>query len=295
MFADAIDKARQFTRPLFQSMRYYDGTTEAGLAACVFINADGWFVTAAHVLDVALAAQKHGPEILEFEAGMQRIKADPKLNSKQRHKQIRQLRENPKWITAQSVVVGVGPSLMPVVEWRAARDIDFAVGRIHPFNPSWISHYATFKDPASLRQGRSLCRVGYPFLPVTCSYDAATNSFGLNCDQLALFPNEGIYTREIIGDKSANGPYFVRFIETSSAGLRGQSGGPLIDKDGLVWGIQSRTNSYDLGFQPKLRLESGKEVEVYQFMNCGLAVHPLTIHEFLTHEKVPFTTEPTGG
>jgi hypothetical protein len=51
MFADALEKMRQFTRPIFASMRFYDGTTEAGLGACVFINKTGWFVTACHLLD----------------------------------------------------------------------------------------------------------------------------------------------------------------------------------------------------------------------------------------------------
>jgi hypothetical protein len=38
----------------------------------------------------------------------------------------------------------------------------------------------------------------------------------------------------------------VKFIETSTPGLRGQSGGPLFDAKGEIWGIQSRTNFLEL-------------------------------------------------
>jgi hypothetical protein len=48
----------------------------------------------------------------------------------------------------------------------------------------------------------------------------------------------------------------------------GQSGGPLFDVDGVIWGIQSRTSFLDLGFSPEK--EGSKE---YQFMNVGLASH----------------------
>jgi hypothetical protein len=295
MFANALEKARQFTRPIFQSRRYYDGSTEGGVMACVFVNSAGWFVTAAHALDAFLASQQHAPLIAEYEAGEAQIKANLKLKSKQRHRQIRSLRANDKWITKQSVVVAVGPSLATIAEWRADRVIDFAAGRVEPFDPTWITEYPIFKNASALRQGTSLCRLGYPFIPVQTTYDEAKNVFDLKWENLAFFPNEGILTREVFGQQSPNGPFTVRFIETSSAGLRGQSGGPVVDTRGVVWGIQAHTEGYELGFPPKLRVQTGKEVEVYQFMNVGRAVHPLTIHEFLTHEGVDFAMEPAGG
>ena len=87
----------------------------------------------------------------------------------------------------------------------------------------------------------------------------------------------------------------MRFIETSSPGLKGQSGGPIMDTDGVIWGIQSQTASYELGFPPKMTLQTGKEIEIYQFMNVGMGVHPLSIHEFLTHEGIKYELEPAGG
>jgi hypothetical protein len=288
MFADALQDATRFTRPIVQSVRFFDGSTEAGIMACVFINQSGWFVTAAHVLDAVMAAQQHAPEMLAYDTAAQAIRSNPKLNSAQRHKQLRRLRPNDKWITHQSTILSDGAQ---IVEWRASRDIDLAVGRAVPFDPATISVYPRFKNPQTIRPGTSLCRLGYPFLPVTCSFDIATNQFDVRAESIAFFPNDGIYTREITGDPSPNGPFTVRFIETSSPGLKGQSGGPLFDRHGFVWGIQSQTRHLDLGFNPNLKVAGGKPVEVYQFLNVGWAVHPLTIHEFLTHEKIEFHTE----
>ena len=256
--------------------------------ACVFINADGWFVTAAHALDAVMAAQQHATEMKDYEAAVVAVRANPKLNSSQRHKQLRQLRPNLKWITHHNMIMSDGAQ---IVEWRAVREIDLAAGRVSPFDPASIPVYPRFKNPQHIRPGTSLCRLGYPFMPLTCSFEVANNRFDIQGEQIAFFPNDGIYTREIIGPSSPLGPFAVRFIETSSPGLKGQSGGPVFDRHGFVWGIQSQTRHLDLGFTPNLRVSTGKEVEVYQFLNVGWAVHPLTIHEFLTHERIEFHTE----
>jgi hypothetical protein len=66
----------------------------------------------------------------------------------------------------------------------------------------------------------------------------------------------------------AAGNQVAKFIETSTPGLRGQSGGPLFDVDGKVWGIQSRTNHYDLGFAPTVK-EGGRSLMEHQFLNTS--------------------------
>lgn len=292
MFADALDRARVFTQPLIQSVRHFDHETRAGAAACVVLNRDGWIVTAAHVLDAFMAAQQHALEIQAYQSASAAILADRKLNRDQRHKLQRKNRENPKWITNQSMVAFVAGGFRTLVDWTAARDIDLAVARIEPFDASWVTTYPVFRKLGPLRPGTSLCRLGYPFVELACTYDDALDSFNVTGSGLPFFPNEGIFTREVIGPQSPNGPFSVRFVETSSPGLMGQSGGPLLDVHGTVWGIQSHVQHLDLGYPAKLKRSDGTVVEVYQFLNVGRAVHPMTIHEFLTHTNVPFNIEP---
>jgi hypothetical protein len=288
MFADAFDTARLFTLPLFQAFRFHDGTTQGGIASCVFINRDGWFLTAAHLFDALMTIPKHAQEMAVHAAAEAAIKSHPKYKSGDRHRELRKLKPNKRWLTHQSLVMPFGP----IVEWQASRDIDLAVCRVEPFDPTLIQAYAKFKNPGSLRTGTSLCRLGFPFLDVGCSFDKDQNSFTITPPaSITFFPNEGIYTREHIGPKSPNGSFSVRFVETSSPGLIGQSGGPVFDSKGIVWGIQCDTLSIPLGINPKHKLDDGKEVDVYQYVNVGRAVHPLTIQEFLNHHNVLFEQE----
>jgi S1-C subfamily serine protease len=79
------------------------------------------------------------------------------------------------------------------------------------------------------------------------------------------------------------------FIETSTPGLRGQSGGPLLDVKGEVWGVQSRTLHLDLGFKPTVK-EKGKDVVVTerQFMHVGLATHVRHVVNLFNAFSVPY-------
>ena len=56
----------------------------------------------------------------------------------------------------------------------------------------------------------------------------------------------------------------------------GQSGGPIFDATGTVWGVQSHTSHLPLGFSPGVPGGRPHEKE-HQFLNVGRGVHPATI------------------
>ena len=148
--------------------------------------------------------------------------------------------------------------------------------------------FPTFANPATpIRQGTSVCRLGYPFHDVKALFDANLQAFSIpDLPALVSFPNDGIITRNVmVEDKPHNRT--IHFLETSSAGLRGQSGGPLFDAKGNVWGLQSRTSHFPLGFTPKVKHE-GKEFIEHQFMHVGWAVHVSHIRALLDNFKVPY-------
>ena len=142
------------------------------------------------------------------------------------------------------------------------------------------------KDPASLRPGTSLCRLGFPFHALTAAWDDQTEQFQLPEGALPapLFPIEGIFTRGVRLESSPR----PRFIETSSPGLQGQSGGPVFDTEGRLWGIQSRTRHLDLGFSPQLEA-AGEQVIEHQFLNIGLAVHPAELLDLANEKHITVT------
>lgn len=98
-----------------------------------------------------------------------------------------------------------------------------------------------------------------------------------------------MYTRNAILGVSKNKKYEKKFIETSTPGLRGQSGGPIFDTEGNIWAIQSQTISLPLGFSPKLK-KGKKETIEHQFINVGIGVHPDIITQFLDENKVRYET-----
>jgi S1-C subfamily serine protease len=88
-----------------------------------------------------------------------------------------------------------------------------------------------------------------------------------------------------VGGLTAPPPFSMMWLETSAPGLKGQSGGPLIDSKGSIWGIQSNTYSYPLGFSPKVKYQGIEHVE-HQFLNVGRAVHAETVLGLLKQSNI---------
>jgi hypothetical protein len=268
MFSTAYQVARNFTRPVATSWRAMNGTVNCGLATFIVVNKDGWIITAAHVLNVNSLRVQHMAEKESYDAKRAAIAADSNLSPGQRKKQNRQLIPNHNWITDSSLwwcQDGVVASAL-YVDVKA----DMAIAKLDNFDTSKIMVFPKFKDPSSdPPPACSLCRLGFPFINVTASFDP-TNGFTLQNFVLPpMFPNDGIHTRMML---DTEGGRTVKFIETSTPGLMGQSGGPLFDINGDVWGIQSKTAFLELGFTPRKK-DGNKEIVEHQFMNVGLAGH----------------------
>jgi hypothetical protein len=81
----------------------------------------------------------------------------------------------------------------------------------------------------------------------------------------------------------------VMFLETSSPGLKGQSGGPIVDRDGNIYAIQSKNLTMPLGFTGTVEI-NGKKVDENQFINVGIGVHLQTIVALLKKHNIKFDT-----
>lgn len=145
--------------------------------------------------------------------------------------------------------------------------------------------YPVFKDPTKdYEPGQSLCKLGFPLHQVTPIWRADMNQFELPPGSVPLpfFPIEGILTRfceVIVPDAAASSPFPLAWIETSSPGVKGQSGGPMFDTSGTIWGIQVQTHSYALGFNTGT---------TEQYLNVGLGVHASTLIDFFKSLGIKF-------
>ena len=80
-------------------------------------------------------------------------------------------------------------------------------------------------------------------------------------------------------------------FETSTPGLKGQSGGPVFDTDGNVLGIQSATTSLDLMFDIDTNvIRNNKEIHVSekQFINLGIVISSKVIMKFLDDNHIKY-------
>lgn len=290
MFADAYARASQFTHPLIASIRLYDGTVKSSIGAFLILNPEGWVLTAAHLISVVVKHQQDSERIVEYEERRAVLDAaetaDPA--EQRRLRELSRLTEpNPEWITNLSF--WWGSDNIRSSDFTVFPAADLAVTQLEGFKPDMISEYPVFKDPTTMRCGTSLCRLGFPFHRIKSSFDEETGNFRLDESALPVprFPIEGIYTRNAVKQPEEGGRP-VKLLETSSAGLRGQSGGPIFDTQATVYAIQTQTRHLPLGFSPKIETEDGREIQENQFLNVGLGVHAETVTAFLREHEIPF-------
>jgi hypothetical protein len=291
MFRDAYERACKFTFPVIQFVLTVEGKCSAGAAAFIIINPDGWIITAAHVMkdSIALAQSDHAAR--DWESRRDAIRNDASLSAKERSRRISALGQLQKKGARRGTSVwalGVGR----IVDVTILEEADLAVARLDGFDRNLVSEYPTFKDPSkNFRPGASLCKLGYPFTEFTPTYDETANRFDLPPDQaqIAFFPIEGIFTRTItVPPPNPAPPFPLLFVETSSPGLRGQSGGPTFDTEGAIWAIQSQTRHLPLGFSPEIK-DAGRVEKEHQFLNVGMGVHVETVIGFLKEAGIPHT------
>lgn len=273
MFADALERAARYTFPYVGLRRGEDGRVHTFLACFIVVNRDGWIVTSAHVVEEILATQR-----LAESAGRDGRGRDPE------HRAIDRAE-----IWAVPGFAAIKPRL---VGGRVNPASDVATGRLEPFDPAAIAEYPVFRDTeqAPLRQGDALCRLGFPFHTVDASYDEERRSFDVASRSFPVpsFAIEGIIAR--FNRRSTPSGGSALFIETSSPGLRGQSGGPLLDLEGRVCGIQSHTAHLDLGFDVPVVEPSGARATERQFLNVGLAAHVNEVRSLLDADRVAYLT-----
>ena len=271
MFAQAYPIAASFTRPVVISLVRRDGTCTSGAGSFVVVNDEGWIVTAAHIVKQYNDLTQQKNQFKDYEQKRTEIEKNAGLLSSQKHKKLKELEKSAPADLVTDFSLWWAKDGTKLVDARVMPAADLAVARLEPFEAP--SAYPIFKDPSKdVVPGTSLCRLGFPFHEISSSYTPGGFQLAPGTFPMVFFPNEGIMTRVLVPDPKLGTE--CAFIETSSPGLMGQSGGPIFDKHGTVWGIQSHTQPLPLGFSPRV---PGKNTEEHQFLNVGRGAHPATI------------------
>jgi hypothetical protein len=290
MFAKACSIAREFTFPVVISHKNAVGECSSGIGTFVVINDEGWFVTAYHIIDQIQKLSVSNKDYKKLLERREQIKNDTTLLQHTKKKQLNNLKIEPTFIDDFSVWFGWDGVSMGVT--YGIPQVDLAVGQLVNFDKTKIKRYPEFKDHLkSMEQGSSLCKLGFPFHSIKPTYEAG-KGFILppGSIPIPIIPIEGIYTRTVAVQTAEPQPFPYMFVETSSPGLSGQSGGPTFDIHGAIWAIQSQTQHFKLGFDAKD--QNGKEAEHLknQYLNVGWGIHSQTITSFLKEKGIDFQT-----
>ena len=275
MFADACEKMMRCTFPIMASRHFVDGRTESGIGAFVVINPEGWALSAAHVLMSVIKHKECREKILEVERWNAAHPDQPRS-------------PDGSWSDLHSFWFGI-----PGVNIETAyinTELDLALFKLTDFKSEYVKEYPTFKDPNKLRAGTSVCRLGFPFISSPTAFDEEKRIFFVKPGILPVpfFPNDGMYTRTISRGKTKEYGFDRLMLETTTPGLRGQSGGPIFDRSGNIVGIQSCTAHMKMGFEVNKR---PGEDSPEQYLHLGLGVHVRTITQVLEKNGVKYKSE----
>jgi len=287
VFQAACEIARNYTWPVIISRRTIDGTCSAGIGTFVIVNSDGWIVTAAHILQVMRDVAAEEIQTRQTQDQITSITNDATLNNKERRRRLAAIGHLASdAVDRWSVWWGLdGVNLEFAV---AIEPADIAIAKLSSLSAP-IKQFPIFKKSAKeFEQGASLCRLGFPFWDVKPEWNDAAKTFNLTQNvPLPLFANEGVLARmsQIIlidpaGKPVPPPPFPLKTIETSNPGIVGQSGGPIFDRDGVIWGIQTSTVSYEIDLNTKEK----------QYYNVGVGCHAESVIGLLNANNVKHQT-----
>lgn len=281
MFADACAKAAEYSRPVVISTRHQDKSVSTECGTFIVLNDEGWIMTAGHMFD----------SYLKYQADLKKVEEIRQLNDARRSRPgspSGEIKVDSSLIINHSFWWG-WDGVRLKNEILLVRDLDLAVGRLEPFDPEWVREYPVLCGPDRPRPGTSVCRSGYPFMNIMSTWDEENRSFHIPPLQRTgmIFPNEGMHTRNVMQGKTNDGNYDKLYVETSTPGLRGQSGGPIYDRDGHIYAMQVQTRHMPLGFHPTVEYD-GRTVVENQFLNVGLGIHVRVIRQILDEHHIRY-------
>lgn len=282
MYKKAIKKNSNFIVPFIEGIKYFDSDEiEHALATMIIVNKKGDIITCKHVANefvINKELENNYNNLLE-ELDNNRDAAIKKYN----------LEKNTVVLNNISLPFKLKGNVE--IEIKFHKTLDLALIRLKGVTFE-NKNYPIFSKKLP-EQGQSVCKLGFAFPEYSYfEYSKKDKKIVFKKDMVSnfpLFPMDGIVTRHIV-DQSNN----LSMFETSTPGLRGQSGGPVFSPNGIVYGIQSMTKHIDLNFDVDADVKRGnniKHVTFTPFMNLGVAISSCEIIKFLDENNVEYQSQ----
>lgn len=295
MFVKAIEKVAIFTRSIHTiSKSFKSNDIIPGATTLFFVNEKGYAITCKHVIELLVQSENINNNYIDYKIERDKLPRDGKFKGNLKGLKLKYKIEDNTTVQLKNTFVNCVDK-MSGFKWHLHPNYDLAILKFNDFDKLHCSEFAVFKkDSNEIQQGKFLCRLGFPF-PEFTNFRYNDQNDEIEWTQTGVqdsprFPIEGMVTR-FLGD-GKGGKYGV---ELSTPGLRGQSGGPLFDSNGLVCGMQSSTRHLHLGFDIEnaeiLAKGQKKKVNDYSFIHLGQCIHVDVIKDFLKQHNVEFSEQ----
>lgn len=284
MFVKAIKDSALYTKQLRTIHRTY-GSKEVikSASTLIILNDQGWLLTSKHVAQNFNLANVLNQRYEEYKKDKdENHLSDSDLKAKYNFQKGMPVQLKNQFF---GVFQGVPQSIRVLFH----KTLDLALVHVEGSDIKMLCEHFPLFSETEVEAGMMLCKLGYPFAEYTCvAYEELTDDINFTQDgQLnsPYFPLDGMVTRKI-GD----GQKIIGF-EMSTPGIRGQSGGPVFDEQGVVYGIQTGTRSHDLDIKmtKTIRLKEGPiNQDEYAFLNVGIVISSKEVIEFMRENNVTF-------
>ena len=282
MFIKAINEIRGCVKPFVTSYKTpYNDELISNMYPIIMINDEGWALTTKTVASNIIIADKIHETYDKIKSELIENKVPPKKIYK-KYK-----------LNEDSPVILKNVFLDSVTSWEGLKiyahdTLDLALIKFE--NPEKIlcDKFPIFSSSVP-QQGESLCKLCYPYYNINVfrydhiSKDIVLNEIGLNGFQ--IMPIDGIMTRYLKENNE------VSLFEMSGYSFNNNIGGPVINKKGVIVGIQINSVVEDAVIDIETKLKRNlKEIEVkqYSFVPFSVCINSVEIMKFMNKYNINY-------
>lgn len=283
MFKIGYDINIKYTRPIYSGIKLLESDDViSGISTCIVVNSEGWLLTCKHIAEQLIYSENIIPLFDEYktiENNKEKI-----LEFKKKYN----FDENTAILQRNIFVdIFIGGHIEKII---LDKNLDIALIKWSDFDKMLVDAFPLFNNTKP-SIGEYVCKLGYAFLEYDYFYYDKIKKDILKIKDKELdapmFPLDGMTTRYIRIENNGSDVMF----ETSTPGIRGQSGGPIFNKDGYIVGMQSATRHLDLMFDIHGSFKRGikyEDVNEKQFINLGIGISVEELTRFMDENKVKY-------